>query len=211
LRDDVGRAFILTELRERTRSEHAALEQALGLDDAALTAQLYTRVIVQLYGFWRPLEDRLRALGGLRDCGYDLGQRGKSELLGCDLRALGELDPFSLPLCRDLPDPTSVAAAFGCAYVMEGATLGGQIVSRSLKAHLGITPERGGRFFHGYGTETATMWRAFGVSLSTFEQTLADREPIVVAAIDTFRSLRLWHARSDGLDTLAPCEPREQP
>lgn len=45
-------------------------------------------------------------------------------------------------------------------YVLEGATLGGQIISRSLGGRFGLTPQTGLRFCSSYGAQAAFAARA---------------------------------------------------
>jgi heme oxygenase len=56
-----------------------------------------------------------------------------------------------------------VGALIGTLYVIEGATLGGQVISRHLYRHLGFSANAGARFFNGYGDEAATQqqWTLF--------------------------------------------------
>jgi heme oxygenase len=55
----------------------------------------------------------------------------------------------------------------GVLYVIEGSTLGGQIIVRHLERNLGLTRESGARFFHGYGADTEAHWQEFCVWLET--------------------------------------------
>lgn len=191
---------ILAVLREQTRAEHEAVEQTLGLMSDALTLREYRRTLERFHGFWRPLEARLGQAPGLDEIGIDLAAREKTPLLALDLRALG-VDEQGSRLCADVPRVESTAAALGCLYVTEGASLGGQIISRHLRARLDITAETGGRFFQGYGERTGEMWRAFGASVSAFPATAAAEDEMVEAAIATFRLLRAWCERQDPLPT----------
>ena len=190
-------ASILAVLRDRTRTEHQAIEQTLGLMSDTLTGAEYRRALERFHGFWRPLEARLRQVPALDATGIDLAAREKAPLLVLDLRALGVEVPLGARLCEDLPSLDSVAAALGCLYVTEGASLGGQVVSRHLRARLDITPATGGRFFHGYGELTGEMWRAFGAVVSAFPLTAETQAEMVESAIATFRLLREWCERAD--------------
>jgi heme oxygenase len=192
---------ILAALRRRTRREHDAIERSIALMRDDLTVGVYTRTIERFYGFWLPMEAQLRATLGLRECGFNLIEREKAGLLALDLRALSAGDPASLPLCADLPDVSDVASALGCLYVIEGATLGGQVIKRHLRARLNVTPESGGRFFHGYGAETGSMWQAFCSELGAHARTLESHGRTIDAAIATFRSLRQWLERDEALST----------
>jgi heme oxygenase (biliverdin-IX-beta and delta-forming) len=86
----------------------------------------------------------------------DFAARCRSDMLLTDLRALGAADiphsPSHVPVA-DLLD------AIGCLYVLEGSTLGGQIILRRAGEGLGLTAAGGAGFFHGYGARTGAMWR----------------------------------------------------
>ena len=89
-----------------------------------------------------------------------------------DLKALGATPDFlaRAPLCRELPDVASSARLFGCLYVIEGATLGGQVITRHLHTHLGLTPACGASFFSGYGAQTGSRWKAVGALLNAYAE-----------------------------------------
>ncbi len=197
LNSEDERVNILTILREQTRAEHDAIERSLGIMSDTLTRQAYRRTLERFYGFWHPLEQRFQQTVGLSGTGVNLTSREKTPLLALDLRMLTAAAPAGLPLCGDLPFVASVPAALGCMYVLEGASLGGQIISRHLRASLGITPESGGRFFYGYGERTGEMWRAFGAAVSVFAVTAETQGGMVQAAIATFRALRRWCEQED--------------
>lgn len=182
---------LLARLKAETRADHDAIEAALDLAGGGLTRDRYRRTLERFYGFYRPLEAGLLVAGAWAGCGLDPADRQKAPLLAADLRALGA-DPDALPDCPRLPSHATAASAFGVLYVLEGATLGGQVVSRHLRPTLGITTEAGGRFFRGYGERTGEMWQAFRSSLVAFAAGSENDDEIAAAAIATFRTLRLW-------------------
>lgn len=184
-------AGILARLRAETRAEHDAIEAALDLIGPGLTLAAYCLRLEQFHGFYRPVEERLLAAGGWAGRGLDLEARQKTPLLVADLAALG-VDALELPVCRDLPPLSDPAACFGCLYVLEGASLGGQVITRHVRSALGITPGAGGLFFHGYGERTGEMWRSFRGALAAFAGSSGADDRIVASAIATFRKLRLW-------------------
>jgi len=189
---------ILARLRTETRPEHDAIEAALELTSETLTLDAYRRTLERSYGFYSPLEAGLAEVGGWKERGLDLTERRKAPLLEADLRALGAADPTAVPVCTDLPPHGTLSAAFGCLYVMEGATLGGQVISKAVAKSLGLMPETGGRFFHSYGDRTGPMWQAFRTAISTFVVTVADQDEAVAAAKATFQTLHRWlSAESD--------------
>ena len=183
---------ILVRLRSETRSEHAAIEVALDLTSPVLTRAAYLHTLERLYGFYRPLEAGLRGVGALAGRGLELEARcNKAHLLELDLQVLGA-DPRRLPRCLGLPPYASMARGVGCLYVLEGATLGGQVISGHVRRVLGITPDSGGQFFHGYGKRTGAMWQAFRSAVAAIVITPDEQDEAVAAASSTFRALRRW-------------------
>lgn len=188
----------LARLRAETRSEHLAIEATLRLTVDDLTLVTYRHRLEQLYGFYRPIEADLREVCDWSRHGLDLDARRKTPLLVADLRSLGWTDVAGIPLCSDLPPLPGVAEGFGCLYVLEGATLGGRIVTRHLRGVLGDGFERAGRFFGGYGERTAEMWCRFREALARFADGGRDTgDRTVVSAVATFRALRRWCARGE--------------
>jgi len=185
---------ILATLREQTSAEHAAIERTLDLLNSAITPAVYCRVLELLYGFYQPLERKLRDMASILWTGLELERREKVALLCCDLRSLGR-DPVSLVLCDQLPAVNGLPEALGCLYCLEGATLGGQIISRHLRKHLSITPANGGGFFHGYGEQTGEIWMKFKAALRAVGMSVEEQARAVEAARSTFLMLRLWCQR----------------
>lgn len=188
---ELGRDRLLR-LRSETRLEHEAVEETLGLADPGVTRDLYCLRLKQFYGFYCPIEERLAQVDGWEGRGVDLDARRKTSLLRADLAALGAEPTERIPLCPRLPPLDDAAAGFGCLYVLEGATLGGQIISRHIKSTLGITPESGGSFFRGYGERTGEMWQSFRTALAAFPVDVDADRRILASAVATFRELRRW-------------------
>ncbi len=150
--------------------------------------------MTRLWGFTAPFEARFDArllhCAGLDD--YD--SRRKRDLLERDLRALG-LTPAeiaALPVCADLPACADTEAAFGCLYVLEGATLGGRSLLPMVQARLGVDPAHGAAFLASYGESIPSMWRGFGAALNAWCGTAARRARAAAAAAATFERLGEW-------------------
>jgi heme oxygenase (biliverdin-IX-beta and delta-forming) len=183
--------MILARLKESTRDQHEALEGVVDVMNQTFSIADYRELLSKFYRFYSAIEPCL-PVAGLKGNGFDIEPRRKTPLLERDLTELGVLaDVRALPAWSDVPDTESVPAAFGAIYVMEGATLGGQVISRHLKEQLGLTPENGGAFFNSYGREVGPMWKAFGAAVTAF----ADKHPetsdtIVDSARQTFDCFR---------------------
>lgn len=183
---------VLTRLRTETRPEHDAIEAVLDFTSETLKISDYRHTLERFHGFYLPLEAGLVKMGGWAQRGLDLTDRQKTHLLETDLRVLGVNNPEMLAVCTDLPPHGTVNAAFGCLYVLEGATLGGQVITKSIHKHLGVTPETGGRFFNGYAERTGMMWQAFRAAITASVPSPSDEDEVVAAAKATFSKLHHW-------------------
>lgn len=181
---------ILTRLRLETRGEHDAVERVLDLMSTTLTKDAYCQRLAQFYGFYSPLEAALQTRCAL-NLSTLLPRLNKTNLLRQDLNHLG-IDTANLPLCTDLPPIQTQAQVLGCLYVMEGATLGGRLITQHAQATLGIAPTTGGSFFEGYGQGTGKMWQAMRQLLISCAVDRPTENAIVTNAIATFASLRNW-------------------
>lgn len=84
-------------------------------------------------------------------------------------------------------------SALDYLYVVEGSTLGGQLISRHLQQHLPVLQEAGCQFFQRYGRQAGPMWRAFGHFVTTYIATYPTAEdPLVATACATFQQLQHW-------------------
>ena len=92
-----------------------------------------------------------------------------------------------------LPPAQTRTEILGVAYVLEGATLGGQFISRHLEQTLGFSGGQGYRFFRSYGPEVGPRWQAFRAELARASSPETD-DIIVAAAQSGFDSLHAWFA-----------------
>jgi heme oxygenase len=184
----------MSRLKAETREEHALLEASLDLLNPRLTRPAYASILERFFGCYAPLEAVLRSVDGWGEYGLDLTLRLKTPLLEADLLALGRPSPEALPVCSAWASLDDLASAFGCSYVVEGASLGGQIISRHVEANLGIVADTGASFFRGYGKQTGEMWSAFRQALVSFVARGGSSDRIVASALTTFRSLHSWCA-----------------
>lgn len=195
--------IFLSRLREDTKTQHAAIERRVDIKRVCGSRATYAAHLVRLYGFYRPFEDALWCSTILRNSGpgpaLDPAQRRKTPALRRDLCALGH-DPEHVPLAAApvLPATGNEGEALGCLYVLEGATLGGRIITGLVRERLGIGPDDGGAFFHGYGEATGAMWEAFRATLTAYAQTEPRQQAVIHAARATFDALNAWLAQCDG-------------
>ena len=177
--------MILGMLKEATRDQHKNLETVVDVMDSAMSSEAYGALIQKFHRFYTAIEPLIRACE-MESVGFDFEKRSKVKLLEQDLRNL-KIAPIQ-NTWTDLPVIDGPARAFGVLYVLEGATLGGQIITRHLRQNLGIDADSGCAFFNSYGDQVGPMWKAFGTAITEFAANNRDNETIIDAAKETFDS-----------------------
>lgn len=178
-------------LRSATSVQHRALDQQPCLRillEPSVTIDDYAKALAILLPWYRAFEPALiAALGGFVPS--DMQERLKTPLLRRDLEAL-ERVPEATCDGSLLPQLESPEAALGAAYVSEGATLGGAVICRNLRAHLpASTPLH---FYSVYGDARGAMWQKFIAHLENTVRGEAMVAHAMAGAINTFTSLDRW-------------------
>ncbi len=183
--------MILKKLKEATKEQHEALESVVDVMNRMFTKENYGALLTKFYRFYNAMEAQLPA-AELKAAGFDIEERRKLPLLERDLTSLGLLEEAKAAanLKPATPSLDTAAKAFGAIYVMEGATLGGQVITRHLRDHLGLSVEEGGAFFNSYGPMVGPMWKAFGEAVTEFAEKNNDDDAIVDTAKETFDCFR---------------------
>lgn len=190
---DVDAPSLLEALRTGTALLHTALEKRLPFFSERLDAQWYRRLLQAYYGFYQPMEAALYDSALIPE-GFDTAMRVKTPTLLSDLYALG-LDDHAidtLPRCTQLPTFDTHAACLGALYVLEGATLGGQVLRREMAQRLDVNADNGGAFLNIYGVETGRRWKGFLDYLGDQPLDAPAKQHAVDAARSTFSCFEQW-------------------
>lgn len=179
-------ADVMMRLRKETAGSHARLEKALALLEPPLAQDRFVTLLERFYGFhavWEP------AIAAHFDPEFLLPRR-RLRLIENDLIALGHHPADTRPpLCFGAAAlGRSPEVALGSLYVMEGSTLGGQMIARGLR---GTGWGERIRYFNPYGDGTGGMWSAFKALVRTRSGTTSDPK-IMAGAITTFDLLQDW-------------------
>ncbi|WP_420847309.1 biliverdin-producing heme oxygenase [Methylobacterium organophilum] len=177
-------------LRAATAPAHAALERDLNWEAQIATLPGYRGLLERLRGFHETYETAIGA--ALADDAF-FAPRRRLALLDADLAHLG-LDPGRI---LRLPAPaapawTGPAAAMGALYVLEGSTLGGQVIGRSLAQRHGFASTGGAAYYGAHGRAIGAMWRSFLERLESGLQRESCRDAVLASAIETFEAMRTW-------------------
>jgi len=184
---------VMDALRAATSHCHRRLEKRLNVAERFSNAAAYRSYLEVMFGFYVPFEQSLSG-HAVRRVLTDFGARCKSSLLSRDLEALGA-DPDAiagLPHCSDIPFCQDEAAGLGSLYVLEGATLGGQVLLPLVVQRLGLSCECGASYLGSYGSGIPIMWQRFGSVVETWCVDRTRRARAAAAAVATFECLEAW-------------------
>ncbi len=181
---------MLHRLRNETSAVHHRVETRLDLLSPALDIERYGRVLQGMHAAWVPLEAHIAAFCPAEDYNFWQG-REQAHRLAADLESLGITPGPSFVPGAPLPDVRDRSAWLGALYVVEGSTLGGQVISRHLQQRFGWQEGFGHSFFLGYGARTGERWRQV---LRALEEPGLDGNQTVRGAHQTFSYLELCFA-----------------
>lgn len=166
-------------LRQATASDHAGTEDSVPLMSSTLTREQYVDVLRRFYRIVRAWDSWADA-NAPEDLRNLVAERRRASLLADDLKIMGEA---AEPAEDDVPHGSMAASAvpgdaravfLGRMYVMEGSTLGGQLLARHVEQQLGLEPGLGDSYFAGYGDHTGQRWREFKALLEALPEANAD-------------------------------------
>jgi heme oxygenase (biliverdin-IX-beta and delta-forming) len=178
--------MIMMKLKEATKPQHDSLEEAVDIINTSSTLAGYINLLKGFYSYHASIEKSLAAVDWEK-LNFDYDSRRKKHLLARDLQVLG-VNPDELESWEDLPAISDAPQAVGSLYVLEGSTLGGQIISRHLAKSLALNPDNGAAFFNSYGERVGEMWKSFCLFATNYAQTTQKDKEIIETACQTFSS-----------------------
>lgn len=181
-------------LKAETLKDHEHLEDKFNvLLSRKLTKKTYLSLLKHLYRFHFYFEKNLEELPIKNKVIENyLLERKKTQWLKQDIEvllnsplnmSLNEVDDFHFN------DFSNIASLMGAIYVLEGATLGGQIITKKLKAHEDLLINEATRFYAGYHEDTGRMWRDYLTSLESYPWEDYGKEKAVSGAKAIFKDI----------------------
>ncbi|WP_316796557.1 biliverdin-producing heme oxygenase [Pedobacter agri] len=181
-------------LRTETAEHHAALESLMFVNEImnnSLSIENYKKLLSINYIIHQRLENKL---ANMLDTDLaeklDMKNRLKLSALEKDLE-YWQIDNLTLPDVNFemyVPERNNTEV-LGALYVLEGATLGGNVIKRHILANSNFTNHEGGLNYYGvYGEELGSKWKTF-VSILNESVPEADYERCIRSANETFNNL----------------------
>lgn len=181
-------------LRTETADKHKELESLMFVNDImnkTLTVEDYKKLLTVNYIIHQKLENKLSNMLDA-DIAHELEMNSRLKLaaLNKDLDYWG-IDSLTLPsLDFDLFVPEkNNAEVLGALYVLEGATLGGNVIKKHILANPNFAGKADGLNYYGvYGDDLSAKWKSF---VSVLNERIAepDYERCVNSANQTFENL----------------------
>lgn len=166
-------------LRAETAENHKTLESLMFVNEImnnSLSIDQYKKLLTINYIIHQKLEN---TLANMLDTAIaeqlEMKSRLKLTALEEDLK-YWNIDSLTLPgLDFELFVPEkNTAEVLGALYVLEGATLGGNVIKRHILANPNFKDHEGGLNYYGvYGDELSTKWKIF---VSVINQTVAEAD-----------------------------------
>ena len=139
-------------LKEKTRDLHVLAESVLNLQSIQTPAD-YTRMLRNFWNFYVNFETEARTEAADRaPFRFYFQGRAKANHLKEDLQFLTNQEPSITRIDRWNFRDWSDAQIWGFLYVVEGSSLGGQIITKELKDRFHFE-DQGLHFFGGYGNQ----------------------------------------------------------
>ena len=194
-------------LQRFTHAAHVRINQhplLTGLTRPGYPLDRYVALLAAYRHIYAVIEHGIDTFLGSNVVPFSYSERRKLPWLLADLQHFG-IDPESpafSPLRPVVLAPlANCGALIGTLYAIEGATLGGQVISRHLAESLALTPSAGACFFSGYGdaSETQKRWQEFGVFADSVRHDPEQQGAAELAALAVFEliegQLNDYHAR----------------
>ena len=178
----------LQQLRRETLPDHNAVEQSVPLMDEELDVDTYVSYLLRLHGIIAAWEEwaAANAPAWIQPL---LAVRRRGQLLMLDLMWFGvDTSGEARPT---LPEMRDTASLLGAMYVVEGSTLGGQLIARHVELVLGLTARQGNAYFRGHNERTGQLWKEFCDALRT-KLPDGETDAVIAAAKAMFGIFGAW-------------------
>ncbi|RYE31957.1 MAG: hypothetical protein EOP42_09930 [Sphingobacteriaceae bacterium] len=159
-------------LKNATNHQHDQLEQLMFVDkimNGSLSVEEYKQILLTNYLVHAGLESYLHNnLSSDLQQELQIHKRGKLAALKHDLQELNIPQPEINPDKNSIQIPQNNAAILGAMYVLEGATLGGNVIVKKLKINPNLQNKQLNFYYYQvYGSDLVTNWKSFSQVLNT--------------------------------------------
>lgn len=182
---------VLTALRNATSELHREVERLVPLLEKDFDQGKFVRWLRIMHPFYKGLDDQINQPDFLKLIGWNYIPR--STLIERDLSmleaGLPSLDDFPPPLLKKLDTNYK---RIGSLYVVEGSSLGGQILQKALSRSVPMVEQHGSAFLSPHKDATKAHWVQFIECLGSFGNEQHSSDEIIDGASMTFSAMSGW-------------------
>ena len=172
---------VLEKLRQETDALHQRLEEdnpAQTILNHTMNLDGYKSLLLQNYLAYQCMEEQIKTF--LPQLSMDKTQRLEADLtdlgISPEVHVQYHSNPFKI---------TSVAQAFGAAYVVEGSAMGGMVIAKHLRRCQALKDLKQQHFFNGDKSSLAS-WKFFQEELLSQDFDSQQEKELLEAAKDAF-------------------------
>lgn len=184
-------------LKEETKIQHQQVEKVLVAELKNMSnLSDYSDLLKKLYQFYNPIEKELQKIIPVSFLS-DISERKHNSRLLNDIK---NIDKSFLPSFKEnklVID--NISYALGVMYVIEGSTLGGQIITQMILKKMPSENLNYTSYFTSYGNNTHIMWAKFKEEVLKSTDKI-NEDDVITGAKDTFTNLREWLLESKPLE-----------
>jgi len=188
---------ITERLRAATKPIHIQLDHAFYpmIQQVKSTAD-YLELLKMFYGFYQPMYEQLDQY--LNDQVVNAwSQRRKPSWITDDIDVFASAS-YYIKSSNTIPTINNIYEALGAFYVLEGASMGGTIISKKIAEQI-INDGRGFSFLNAYNKENPIMWNKFLNTIDNIPLNEEQQEEIINAAKNTFITFHHWINQAHGI------------
>ncbi|RYY20172.1 MAG: hypothetical protein EOO04_20525 [Chitinophagaceae bacterium] len=174
------------DLKRSTATAHLELEKKMIPHLKKISAEThYIRLLEYLHSYYELLDKQLQPWLHID------GRIPDAERIKNDLNQLQPGYPIHRYANVIVPVVDSSEKALGVLYVLEGSTLGGQIIKGMLTKQLGSINAGAFTYYNPYGESTNEKWKEFREHLNQ-PLTEEQQREVIAGANETFETLKRW-------------------
>jgi heme oxygenase len=174
-------------LKQQTEADHRSAEEELPLMQPNLNIATYVDCLSKWHGVIAAWEEQASSFAPDWLLPFLIARR-RRPLLALDLKWFGVVASHER---RTLPGIGDLPSLLGAMYVIEGSSLGGQIIARHVETALMLRPGHGNSFFRGHGSQTGPLWKEFCEMMETRVPN-DQADAVIASAKRMFATFRLW-------------------
>lgn len=181
---------VMSQLRSATADSHRSVERKTPFFAPKFDLPVYVRWLRDMLGFYTSLERALLGSPLLESRAWAYTPR--TPLLHHDLNCLGVEWVTGHTRLAAMPDLSHPLQTAGAMYVIEGSSLGGQVLAARLVKSLGIRHGDGASFFQPNGPHPQEHWARFQALLGRLATDTDAEQALVRGAVEMFNAFDAW-------------------